>query len=112
MLRMSLSMFVVLGLATSMSTVACSSSSSEGDEPAAQPSAWDAESADDESKSTHLWIVNRGIVILAKHDDEAARRLVLEMNAPDCRKSWQQGLLDADFKAEFNNGRRDLHPGA
>ena len=71
---------------------------------------WDAESVDNEHASTHLWIVNRGIDLLAKHADELpiAKRAVELLNTPSCRSNWQQGLLDADFKAVYNNGRSDL----
>lgn len=71
--------------------------------------AWDAESADHESESTHLWIVDRGIDILRKHsDDPVAARAVAMLNDATCRERWQQGLVDADFKAEYNGGRSDL----
>ncbi|HEY8074658.1 MAG TPA: hypothetical protein VIF62_11120 [Labilithrix sp.] len=99
------------------SLVACSSSQDAGADPSAddgaQQSAWDAESVDNESRSTHLWIVNRGIDILAKHQDlPAAARAVAVLNDQACRSQWQQGLLDADFKAEYNNGETDLALGA
>ncbi len=99
------------------SLVACSSSSDTADDPSSgggeQQSAWDAESVDNESRSTHLWIVNRGIDIVAKHQDlPAAARAVAILNDRACRSQWQQGLLDADFKAVYNNGERDLPLGA
>ncbi len=88
---------------------ACAAGDTDAD-PDAQESAWDAQSVDHEEASTHLWIVNRAVDVLAKHaaTDPTAKRMAALMNDPTCRTQWQQGLLDADFKAEFNNGVRDL----
>lgn len=95
---------------------ACAATSDHGpssDSEGTQESAWDAESADHEGESTHLWIVNRAVEILSRHgDDPVAARAVSVLDDAGCRKSWQQGLLDADFKAQYNNGRKDMptHP--
>ena len=110
----SLQYLFVLGLS---SLLACATETTDDapgeDDPGVTEGAWDAESADHEDASTHLWIVNRGIDILAKHsDDPVAKRMVSIMNDASCRKQWQQGLLDADFKAAYNNGTRDMAPGA
>lgn len=74
-----------------------------------QLGAWDAQSATNETQSTHLWIVNRALDILGRHaEDATASQALTFLNEPSCRTNWEQGLLDADFKAEYNNGRRDL----
>ncbi len=110
------SLFFVLGLSTLMACAAETTDAPEDGEedPQSQEGAWDAESADHEDASTHLWIVNRGIDILAKHadSDPVAKRTVAVLNDDACRKQWQQGLLDADFKHQYNNGNFDIAPGA
>jgi hypothetical protein len=74
---------------------------------------WDAESVNDETQSTHLWIVNRAIDLLrAQGADANAAGAVAWLNRADCLPSWHQGLLDADFKAAYNDGRSDLPIGA
>ncbi len=109
----------LMGIALALTTavVACSAQSDSGDDSGGDVGVtegkWDAESVDNEHSSTHLWIVNRGIDLLAKHPElPAAKAAVAFMNDPNCRKNWQQGLLDADFKAVYNNGRTDLKLGA
>ena len=58
---------------------------------------WDAESVDDETRSTHLWIVNRAFNLLPR---AAARsRPPSRCSARRLRPAWHQGLADADFKA-------------
>ncbi|RMH43057.1 MAG: hypothetical protein D6689_06200 [Deltaproteobacteria bacterium] len=74
---------------------------------------WETLSAAEEAYSTHLWIVDRAVDILARHSGEAdAAAAVARMRDPSCEPRWQQGLFDADYKAEYNDGRRDLEPGA
>jgi len=110
----------LMGIALALTTavVACSAQSDDGGDDSGgdvgtTEGKWDAESVDNEHSSTHLWIVNRGIDLLAKHvDDPIAKAAVAFMNDASCRKNWQQGLLDADFKAVYNNGRTDLKLGA
>jgi hypothetical protein len=110
----------LMGIALALTTavVACSAQSDDsgdgsGGDVGTTEGKWDAESVDNEHSSTHLWIVNRGIDLLAKHvDDPIAKSAVAFMNDASCRKNWQQGLLDADFKAVYNNGRTDLKLGA
>ncbi len=73
---------------------------------------WDAESATNETDSTHLWIVDRALDLLSSRTDlPLAASIVSVMNAPGCRSQWQQGLLDADFLAAYNNGFFDTKPG-
>src|SRR5438128_2436651 len=93
---------LVLGLSF---LVACASEQGDtgddgADSPEATEGAWDAESVDSEGSSTHLWIVNRAVDIVAKHaaTDETAKKIAAVMNDPACRSRWQQGLYDADFK--------------
>lgn len=105
----------LFGLALSAAVTACAAQSDDANptSPDEQASAWDAESATNEAESTHLWIVNHAIGVLAKHtDDPVAARMSALLDDATCRASWQQGLLDADFKAAYNNGRHDMptHP--
>ncbi len=93
-----------------------SSDSGEREDTPAEPehvgedvSHWETESASDEANSTHLWIVNRALAILDKHQNLSGVPLILNlMNDVDCRTSWRQGLIDADFKAAYNQGSADL----
>ncbi|HEX4462117.1 MAG TPA: hypothetical protein VIA18_29275 [Polyangia bacterium] len=74
---------------------------------------WDAESADDETRSTHLWIVNRARDLLALRTDlPQAVNAVALLNAPDCEPSWHQGLVDADFKTPYNGAIFSVPVGA
>jgi hypothetical protein len=74
---------------------------------------WDAESVTDETRSTHLWIVNRALGLLAGRPDlPQANAAATLLNATDCRPSWQQGLADADFKAAYDGGLFDVPVGA
>jgi phospholipase C len=74
---------------------------------------WDAESVDDETRSTHLWIVDRALDLLAARSDlpQAAAAVAL-LDAEDCRPHWHQGLADADFKAAYNQALFDVPVGA
>jgi len=73
---------------------------------------WDAESVDDETRSTHLWIVNRALDLLAARGEPQAAAAVALLDASDCRPSWHQGLADADFKAAYDGGFFDVPVGA
>ena len=88
--------------------VACSSSG--GDVTDSAGGAWDTESPNDETKSTHLWVVNRGMDILKKHTGEigGAANTLAWMNDAQCKEHWQDGLLQADFLAPFNAASGDL----
>ena len=44
--------------------------------------------------------------------DASAAGAVAWLNRADCLPSWHQGLLDADFKAAYNDGRKDIAIGA
>jgi len=72
---------------------------------------WDAESVDDETRSTHLWIVNRAFDLLAARGDAQSKAAVALLGAADCRPSWHQGLADADFKGAYNGGAFDVAVG-
>lgn len=70
---------------------------------------WDAESVDNETRNTHLWIVNRALDILGSHPElDTANTVFQRLNEPTCRTAWQQGLIDADFLAKYNGGMSDL----
>jgi phospholipase C len=90
---------------------ACAPETTES--PDSDSAAWEAESVTESGQSTHLWLVESALEILARHEDlapaKAARSLMLE---PSCKAAWQQGLFDADFLHEFNDGTKDLEPGA
>jgi phospholipase C len=72
---------------------------------------WDAESVNDETQSTHLWIVNRAINLLAARSEPQAVAAVALLRASDCVPQWHQGLADADFKAAYNGGAFDVAVG-
>jgi phospholipase C len=69
--------------------------------------AWDTESVYDETRSTHLWIVNRAAV-LAQQQGSAGQqinKLVMPMqgqNGNAFHDNLCQGIYDADFKAPYN----------
>jgi phospholipase C len=91
--------------------VACSNAPAEDEELDEQEADWTAHSANDEASSTHLFIVDRAIDLLEKRSDLArAKKIVAVMNEPECRKQWQQGLCDADYKGAYNNGSADMTP--
>lgn len=76
---------------------------SEDEQVGEAASHWDVESVTNEAKSTHLWLVNRALDILAKHQNVGAEPHALANNLyldiiqdPTCRGRWQQGLYDAD----------------
>lgn len=46
--------------------------------------------------NTHLWVVNRGIELLAKSPDPMAKSAASRMSQPSCRTEWEAGLWDAD----------------
>jgi phospholipase C len=96
--------------ATISCTVAPLDTPDEGDALGAQAAAWDAESATEEARSTHLWIVDHALATLAGRED--ARGVLAWLQDPICRASWQQGLVDADFRAAYNDGRSDTAPGS
>jgi phospholipase C len=75
---------------------------------------WSAESVSDETHSTHLWIVDRAHDLLNARGaaDPAAHGAVTWLDRADCAPSWRQGLVDADYKAAYNDGRKDLSIGA
>jgi phospholipase C len=72
---------------------------------------WDAESVNDETQSTHLWIVNRAIDLLATRSEPQAVAAVALLRASDCVPQWHQGLADADFKGAYNGGAFDVPVG-
>lgn len=80
--------------------------------PGVRQADWDAESVDDETRSTHLWLVNRALDLLAARGDAQSQAAVALLDAGDCKRSWHQGLADADFKAKYNGGLFDVPVGA
>jgi hypothetical protein len=103
----------LMGIALALTTavVACSAQSDDGGgdgsggDVGVTEGKWDAESVDNEHSSTHLWIVNRGIDLLAKHPElPIAKGAVRFMNDASCRKNWQQGLLDATSRPSTTTG--------
>jgi hypothetical protein len=101
--------FALLAAALTGSAVACSGTSDPN--PVVDEGDWNATSATDDHDSTHLWIVNNAMRIAAKHADLAPVKTILEtMNGAVCKAQWQQGLLDADYKAIYNQARVDMKP--
>jgi phospholipase C len=96
---------IVLGTLT---CIACQSSTDSDTDSAG--GAWETESPTDESKSTHLWVVDRGLDILRKHASEfpGAANTIAWLDDAQCKTNWQNGLLQADFLAPFNAGSDDL----
>jgi phospholipase C len=99
---------IVGAISLTVALVACSSG--DGDVTDSAGGAWDTESPNDETKSTHLWVVNRGVDILTKHkgDVASAANTLAWMNDAQCKTHWQDGLLQADFLAPFNAASGDL----
>jgi phospholipase C len=65
---------------------------------------WGAGSTTDEGKSTHLFIVNRAVAILGKHQTlPKAARAFARLNDPACSARWRLGLDEADSKVGYNN---------
>lgn len=104
------SSFVAVLAMMTVSTVACSQASDASGAVATAGAAWDTESPNDETKSTHLWVVDRGVDILTKHQSEIgdAANTLAWMNDAQCKSHWQDGLLQADFLAPFNAASGDL----
>jgi len=53
--------------------------------------------------NTHLWVVNRGLDLLAKSSDPVAVTAVKKMGESACKARWQQGLYDGDEPALADN---------
>ena len=66
---------------------------------------WDTESVDDETQSTHLWIVNRAATVANGQGADGAEvfGLMGQTSPGDFRKAMCQGLYDADFVSDYNN---------
>ncbi|MEP6861403.1 MAG: hypothetical protein ABJE66_12315 [Deltaproteobacteria bacterium] len=65
---------------------------------------WASGSATNEGKSTHLFIVNRSIAILAHHLSlPKAANAYARLDSAACRSRWQLALDDADHKIAYNN---------
>jgi hypothetical protein len=83
---------------------ACSAPQDDAaDEVGASAQAWDTQSVTNEAQSTHLWIVERAVDILAGRSETASRKAVLLMRNATCATNWRQGLYDADFLDAYNN---------
>jgi hypothetical protein len=95
--------------------VAISTACGDADEPAVDTdeASWEAASVHQEASSTHLWLVERALDILAKHPDHGrARAAIALLEDQGCKARWRQGLFDADYRHEYNDGSSDLAPGA
>src|SRR5262249_25971278 len=80
---------------------------------ASSAAAWTARSTEDEGLSTHLWIVDRAVDLLARRTDLAeATRIAGILNDATCRAQWQQALWDADHLAVYDDGVADIPPNA
>jgi hypothetical protein len=53
--------------------------------------------------NTHLWVVNRGLDLLAKSSDPVAVTAVKKMGESACKAQWQRGLYDGDEPALADN---------
>jgi hypothetical protein len=80
---------------------------------ASDEASWEAMSVHEESASTHLWLVERALDVLAKHPDDArACSAIALLDDEGCKGRWRQGLFDADYRHEYNDGSSDLEPGS
>jgi phospholipase C len=77
-----------------------------------EAAAWETTSVSQESSSTHLWIVDRAVDQLGRQSSSNAVAAYRLMTKSTCKKQWQQGLYDADYKAPYHGGWSDLKPGA
>lgn len=109
-------MRLVLPVLSVVLLVACASSpetSAPDEDLEVTTGSWETESVVDETHSTHLFIVERALDILQRHPETpGAARIRTWMSASRCLPEWQQGLFDADYKAEYNGGGYDLRVGA
>ncbi len=94
-----------------LASLAACTAAPEAEEADESTEAWEAQSANDETKSTHLWIVDRAIELLAARSESQAKTIVATMNEPTCRTFWEQGLVDTDYLAPYNDGVYDTEPG-
>jgi phospholipase C len=62
--------------------------------------------------STHVWIVERAIDLLATKNAEEANGIRAILNDATCDPRWRQGLNDADYLHQYNDGLTDLWVGA
>jgi phospholipase C len=70
---------------------------------------WDTDSVLDERNSTHLFVVQNAILILAREDESAAARQLLNaLEEPECAQQWKLGLHEADYRAIYNGGKSDI----
>lgn len=83
----------------------CAAAEKESDDPEIDKTPyWSSGSTTDEGKSTHLWIVDRAIAILGKHQAlPRAARAYSRLKNVECSARWRQGLADADDKVSYNN---------
>ena len=81
----------------------CGSEPAGSGEVAESAQAWDTQSVTDETQSSHLWIVERAVDILAARSEAASKKAVRLLENATCATNWRQGLYDADFLDEFNN---------
>ncbi len=89
--------------AVSLSLAGCSAAPAATEAVAESAQAWDAQSVTDETRSSHLWVVERGVDLLVGRTESASRKAVRLMEHPTCATNWRQGLYDADFLDEYNN---------
>ncbi|MFT3767973.1 MAG: DUF5050 domain-containing protein [Minicystis sp.] len=113
--------FAVLGLGAGCGGEAPPEMHREGAKLAPQ---WNTTSGSysDETKSTHLWIVDHALDILIRHRNESStgaypisQYIDLLVNDATCRDRWQHALTDADCKSQYADGATcadPLHSGA
>ncbi|PEQ60942.1 zinc dependent phospholipase C family protein [Bacillus cereus] len=66
---------------------------------------WSAEAPNNVEQSTHLWMAQNAINIMARDQDAVSRRNAVNFfNQPNLKRAFEQGLYDADHLDEFNNG--------
>lgn len=95
-----------------LASLSCASETPDEAPPETDSYGWEAMSPDDERSNTHLWIVARALDGLANRELASADRAVALMQEPSCRRRWHAGLLEADYRHEYNDGVIDLEVGA
>lgn len=66
---------------------------------------WGADHPHDPTKSSHLWIARNAIAIMARNQDGTIKpNEQAYMEVPEYREQFEQGLYDADYLSEYNDG--------
>jgi hypothetical protein len=108
------SSLLALSLAAAVAPTGCTSDPSQpsagaGEQLGEGRAAWETVSVTDPSKSTHLWIVSTALNMISANglaaDPKQANLVALLMDGTsECGAQMRQGLYDADYLPEYNDG--------